>query len=208
MIQKAKQLNIKGAILAGGRATRMGGVTKGMLADQSGRPIIAHLINQMQLSGIDDIVISVNDPTPYKELEFPTIPDLKKGTGPLAGIAAVLQYYQGQCDGVIFVPCDVPNVTAHELITLKEAFINSKEKVVFAETDDFFWHPLCAVVPNGLGNQIILALNSGQRKIGQLWRQLGSETVTFSDTTAFFNINSLSDVNRWRKNANEQSLCG
>jgi molybdopterin-guanine dinucleotide biosynthesis protein A len=172
MLTKPKQFNIKGAILAGGKATRMGGVAKGMLADESGQPIIARLINQMHVAGISDIVIAANDPNPYMDLNVQTVPDLKKGMGPIAGIAAVLKHFKDQCDGVMFIPCDVPNITARELIALKEVFIHSTEKVVFAETDEFFWHPLCAVVHNDLADQVVLALNLGQRKVGQLWRQL------------------------------------
>jgi molybdopterin-guanine dinucleotide biosynthesis protein A len=200
MLKIPKQPNIKGAILAGGRASRMGGIAKGMIADQNGRPIIAHLINQMRLAGVEDIVIGANDPASYIHLGVQVIPDLQQGVGPIAGIAAVVKYYQNQCDGVLCTPCDVPNITARELIILKEAFLHSKAKVVVAETEDFFWHPLCAVVHNGLADQISLALNSGQRKIGQLWKQLAAESVVFSDRAAFFNMNDLSDLKRWRGN--------
>jgi molybdopterin-guanine dinucleotide biosynthesis protein A len=181
----------------------MGGIAKGMLADENGQPIIAHLINQMHLAGIEDIVIGANKSAPYRDMGVQIIPDLQQGTGPIAGIAAVLKHYQNQCDAVIFVPCDVPNITAHELIALKKAFVHSKERVVVAETDVFFWHPLCAVVHNDLADQVFYSLNSGQRKISQLWKQLAAESVFFSDTTAFFNMNNFSDVNCWRGNTHE-----
>lgn len=185
----------------------MGGITKGMLTDDSGKPIIAHLIDQMKLAGIDDIVIAANGPVPYGDLGVQTIPDLQQDTGPVAGIAAVLKHYQDRCDGVMFLPCDVPNMTARELIALKEAFIRSKAKVVVAETDDFFWHPLCVVVHNGVADQVAAALNSGQRKVGQLWKQLAAESLMFSETAAFFNMNDVADVIRWRGSTHEQSLC-
>jgi molybdopterin-guanine dinucleotide biosynthesis protein A len=207
MVDTFKQPNIKGAILAGGRASRMGGIPKGMLVDESGQPIIVHLINQMRLAGIEDIVIAANDPTPYRDLGFQTIPDLQQGTGPIAGIAEVLKHYQDKCDGTMFMPCDVPNMTARELITLREAFLRSTENIVFAETDDFFWHPLCAVVHNDMATQITLAIDHGQRKVQDLWRQLGAKSVKFAEAEAFMNMNSFSDVNRWRGNTSEKTLC-
>ena len=207
MNAKFKQFDIKGAILAGGRASRMGGVNKGMLSNQNGQSIIGYLINQMNLAGIKDVVISANDPSPYSDMRVQIVLDQQQDTGPIAGIAAVMKHYKDQCDGVMFVPCDVPNITANELISLKEAFASSKAKIVFAETDDFFWHPLCSVVHNDLADQILLAQNSDQRKVSRLWKQLGAETVKFSDASVFLNVNTLSDVNHWRGNENEKSLC-
>ena len=207
MAQQHEQINIKGAILAGGKASRMGGISKGMLVDESGQPIIVHLINQMRLAGIEDIVIAANDPAPYRDLGVQTIPDLKQGTGPIAGIAEVLKHYRDQCDGTMFIPCDVPNMTARELITLREAFVHSTENIVFAETDDFFWHPLCAVVHNDMATQITLAIVRGQRKVQDLWRQLGAKSVKFAEAEAFMNINSFSDVNCWRGKTNEKTVC-
>ena len=206
-MKKNKQSNIKGAILAGGRASRMGGIPKGMLVDENGQPIIVHLMNQMRLAGINDIVIAANDPNPYMDLGVQTVPDLQEGIGPVAGIVAVLKHFKDQCDGTMFIPCDVPNMTARELITLREAFVLSTEKIVFAETDGFFWHPLCAVVHNDMMAQIIFSIDRGQRKVQDLWKQLGAEGVKFTEAAAFMNMNSFSDVNRWRGNTNEKTLC-
>lgn len=207
MAKQHEQINIKGAILAGGRALRMGGLAKGMLADHSSQPIIVHLMNQMRLAGINDIVISANDASPYSELGIQTVPDLREGVGPLAGIEAVLTHFKDPCDGTMFIPCDVPNMTARELITLREAFVHSTEKIVFAETDGFFCHPLCAVVHNDMLAQIISSIDRGQRKVQQLWRLFGAKGVKFAEAAAFMNINSFSDVKCWRGNTGEKTLC-
>ena len=209
MLQKSKRCHIKGAILAGGNASRMGGILKGFLKDGNGQPIIFRLIHEMRQSGIKDIVIVANDPLPYLDMDMEIIPDLRKGIGPIAGIEASLLHFTGQCDGVLFVPCDVPNITAKELMTLKDGFIDSEAGVVLAETEVFFWHPLCAVVHNDIASQISSAIDHGQRKVQRLWKQLGAVTVKFDDEAAFTNINSFSDINRLQENKYEKkNLCG
>jgi molybdopterin-guanine dinucleotide biosynthesis protein A len=199
---------IAGAILAGGRASRMGGVPKGALENSRGVSIVGHLINEFRLAGILQIVILANDPHPYQKYGVEIIPDSRTGIGPIGGIEAGLRHLAGQCDGVMFVPCDMPNITAKELLTLKEAFIHSDAKIVSAETGPFFWHPLCAVVHNDMAPPIISAIDRGQRKIQELWRQLGADRVKFAEKAAFININSFLDVNRWRENRDEKkSAC-
>ena len=208
MLIKPTQSNIKGAILAGGKATRMGGAVKGMLPDENGQSIIQHLMNEMRLAGVHDVVIAVNDPGPYMNLGVKTVSDLREGFGPIAGMEAVLLHYADQCDGVLFVPCDMPNITAEEFIALKKAFIHSVAGIVFAETGDFFWHPLCAVVHNDMVTQITSAIDRDQRKVQDLWKQLDAKSVKFTEEAAFINMNSFSDVNSWRGNTHEKkTLC-
>ena len=208
MLDIPKQLNIKGAILAGGRATRMSGIVKGMLLDKTGQSIIENLLNEMRLAGISDIIIAANDPSPYMGFNVEIVPDQRKDVGPIAGIESSLLYFRDQCDGVLFMPCDMPNITAREMITLKEAFSHSKIGIVQAETSSFFCHPLCAVVHNEMTSQIVGAIDYGQKKVQELWHQLEAERVKFSDLAAFMNMNTLSDVNHWRESKNEKkNLC-
>jgi molybdopterin-guanine dinucleotide biosynthesis protein A len=208
MAKKYDQLNIKGAILAGGRASRMGGMAKGLLTDSSGQSIIAHLINQMHLSGINDIVISANDPNSYMDLGLPAVPDIRQDIGPVAGIEATLLYFQGRCDAVMLLPCDMPNIEVDHLLFLKMKFVDLNRKIVFAAVDEFFSNPLCAIVHNHMTPHIVSAINQGQRKVQQLWQELKAEQVVFSNKAAFLNLNSFSDIRFWRNNNDKKkSLC-
>jgi molybdopterin-guanine dinucleotide biosynthesis protein A len=104
---------VNAAILAGGRARRLGGIAKGNLAlcnDGRKRTVMHHLLDE--LVGTFDvsnggaakqmhIVIVANDDAPYMQYEtyhvgrVKVIADLADfcGVGPLAGIISALDYY-------------------------------------------------------------------------------------------------------------------
>ena len=194
-----KKCVIAGAILAGGNARRIGGLAKGTLKIAGGISIIERLINEMNLAGLSDIIIVANDPEPYRDYGVEIIADIRKDLGPMGGIETGLDFFADRCDAVIFVPCDLPQISASQISALKQAFVETTAPAVFAITSDFFWHPLCAVVHNDLAGDISVAIDAGERKIRNVWRQAEAAKVQFDNDTAFFNINSLADMNKWRK---------
>jgi molybdopterin-guanine dinucleotide biosynthesis protein A len=195
----SKKCVIAGAVLAGGNACRIGGIAKGALKVGDGVSIVERLINEMNHAGVSDIVIIANDPEPYQDYGVKIIADIRKGVGPIGGIEAGLVHFADRADAVMFVPCDTPNITAKEMLALNKPFIEAAAPVVFAETGDFFWHPLCAVVHNDLVKQVSSAIDCGERKIRKVWQQVKAITVQFPDETAFFNINNSADMDMWRK---------
>ncbi|MFA6426447.1 MAG: molybdenum cofactor guanylyltransferase [Phycisphaerae bacterium] len=205
-MKNSTNYKIAGAILAGGNARRLGGIAKGTIKVGEGLSIIDRLVEELTKAGIDDIVIVANDLTPYRHCDVKVISDIRPGIGPIGGIESGLIHFAGQSDAVMFVPCDLPNIAANDLLVLKEAFVKSEAPVVFAETSGFFLHPLCAVVCNELREEISAAIDSGRRKIRDVWRQVKAITVRFPDETAFFNINTLTDMDKWRKSENEKRV--
>jgi len=205
MIRKSKSYAIAGAILAGGNARRIGGVAKGALKANNGVSIIERLINELSCAGIGNLVIVANDPEPYQDCGIEIISDIRAGIGPMGGIESGLVHFAGCCDAVMFVPCDLPNITAKEMFVLKKAFVESAAQAVFAETTGFFYHPLCAVVHNALSNEVSAAIDRGERKIRNVWRQIKAVEVYFDDETAFLNINTLADMDKWWKTDNEKA---
>jgi len=197
MKSKSKKCVIAGAILAGGNARRLDGVAKGAIEVGDGVSIIGKLVKELIESDIGDIVIIANNSEPYRNCSTKIILDIRAGIGPMGGIEAGLVHFAGKSDAVMFVPCDMPNITAKELLVLKEVFIETKAPVVFAETTGFFLHPLCAVVHNVLREVISSAIDNGQRKIRDVWKEVKAVSVPFGNETAFLNINSLEDMNRW-----------
>jgi len=194
-----KKCDIAGAILAGGDARRLGGIAKGAIEIDDGTSVIERLIEELTRAGICDIVIVANNPAPYQHYGVEIVSDNRAGIGPMGGIETGLGFFAGRYDAVMFMPCDLPNITASEMLALKKAFVESGVSVVFAETADFFWHPLCAVVHNGLAKDISTAIDRGRRKIRDVWRQVKALPVHFDNESAFFNINTLADMDRWRK---------
>ncbi|MHC4132748.1 MAG: molybdenum cofactor guanylyltransferase [Planctomycetota bacterium] len=199
MTRNSIKCTITGAILAGGKARRIGGIVKGTLKINGDVSIVQHLIDELNCTDISDIVIIANDQSPYLDYAVEIIPDLRTGIGPMGGIESGLMHFANRCDAVMFLPCDLPNITAKEMLILQKAFIESKAPAVFAETNNSFWHPLCSVVHKNLAKNVSGAIDRGERKIRNVWKQVKAAKVNFDDASAFFNINSLADINQWRQ---------
>lgn len=82
---------ITGVVLAGGRATRMGGIDKGLQA-LNGRPLWRHVAEALAPQ-VDELVISANRHLEqWRASGFPVFRDIREGyQGPLAGMLAVMQ---------------------------------------------------------------------------------------------------------------------
>lgn len=193
------------AILAGGNARRLGGVQKGLLAAAAGVTIIERLILLLRGSGLADIVIIANDAAPYAGCGCEILPDLRLGHGPLGGIEAALTRSSLVAEATLFLPCDLPAITAGEIGGLLAAFRQSAARIVYAQTGAFS-HPLCSVVHNGCLPQVSAAIECGERKVSRLWQQLGALGVPFANERAFFNVNTSSDLASWQGEKREK-LC-
>lgn len=105
MFSKNK-MDIAGAVLAGGRNKRMGGVNKAFI-NIDGLPIVQRTLNILQ--GIfDEIILVTNSPLDYTAYgkKCVIVTDIIKDAGPLGGIHAALNYTSKK--NVFFVACDMP----------------------------------------------------------------------------------------------------
>lgn len=95
------------AILAGGRATRMGGYPKGLLLVE-GRTIIERLLD-LKPSFAEALVVA-NDPAPYERFGIRITSDLVRDRGAPGGLHAALR--AAHTEWVLLVACDMPYVSA------------------------------------------------------------------------------------------------
>jgi molybdopterin-guanine dinucleotide biosynthesis protein A len=188
---------IAGAVLAGGKACRMGGVAKGMLQADGSLSLIERLVVHMMRCGVDEIIIAANDERPYTRIGCAVVPDQRNDAGPLAGIEVALAHLAGRYDAVLCLPCDLPSVSWKEMSVLLSAFADGSGPVVFARTQDRARHPLCAVVSTDLLERVSAALDQGELGVGNLWLQLGGAAVPFDNPNAFVNLNSPDDLDSW-----------
>lgn len=93
-----------GALLAGGRATRMGGAPKGLLR-VGGQPIAARSVT-LFLRLFGKAMVVANDRAPYAALGAPVIADLLPGRGAPGGLHAALTAADTQW--VFAAGCDMP----------------------------------------------------------------------------------------------------
>ncbi len=190
-------MRISAAILTGGKASRLGGVVKGLLVGAGDVPLIQRLISELAIAGVHEVILSTNDPRPYARFAKPVVADLHPGAGPLGGIEASLHYLAMRCESVIFLPCDLPNLSAVEMIALLRAHQPMPDRIVLAGTAESE-HPLCAVVPVGVLPAVSAAIRAGHCGVGRLWRDLAAVTVRFDDSPSLLNINTPEDLQRWR----------
>ena len=103
---------IAGAILAGGKSSRMG-EDKAKLCFR-GKTLLQEMENILQNVGVNRVYISQDS----------MIPDQIPGCGPLSGIHAILKKTSSSYSHVIFVPVDMPCLTP---LALKELLSASLE---------------------------------------------------------------------------------
>jgi len=188
---------VAAGVLAGGRGRRWGGKRKELLEVAPGVSVIQRVLIELYRAGMEEIIILANNPRPYRLLGVQVMPDLRPHAGPLAGIETALHYYTDRFEATLFLPCDLPAITAREIRILLQEFYRRKLPVAVAATFDQGWEPLCAVVDNRSLPQISLALRRGERKPRAVWKLLGCSLVNFPDPKPFFNLNNPQDWERW-----------
>lgn len=186
-----KKIKIAAAILAGGKAKRFGGIIKGNLEITQNRTIIDNLITAIKKANISQIAINANNPNNYKKYKLKIFSDNFKNSGPISGIESGLCHYREDHHAVLFLPCDLPNITFNEINILKDAYYKNPN-LVYAETKKGI-QPLCAIINCNLLNSIKKILLQGEKKIEPIWQALGGAKVFFDNTDAFLNINSYND---------------
>jgi molybdopterin-guanine dinucleotide biosynthesis protein A len=194
-------MKIAAAILAGGKASRLGGVAKGLLPDDGGVPVIRRLMDELAAAGITEVIVAANDAAAYAIFEKPIVADIHPGIGPLGGIEAALGHLASRCDAVVLLPCDLPNITACEILKLVHDHQAVPDRVVLAGSPEGR-HPLCAVVPVGVLPRVVEAITAGQYEVGRLWRSLGARVVQIDDSRRLVNINTPEDLQQWRRSPN------
>ncbi len=109
-----EQTTLGAAILAGGRARRLGGVNKGAL------PLGASAIIDRQLEAIRSVashIVVVGTATEaWAARGLPVVPDALPDSGPLGGIYTALAH--SPCGRTLVLACDMPFVSAALLIRL------------------------------------------------------------------------------------------
>jgi molybdopterin-guanine dinucleotide biosynthesis protein A len=109
------QPTVRGAVLAGGRGSRLGGAKP--TADLAGKPLLAYPLAAMAAAGLSPFVVAKSDtPIPAPGVEVVTEP--ADPTHPLAGIVAALQHARGP---LVVLGCDFPFVPPALLRFLADA---------------------------------------------------------------------------------------
>lgn len=185
-----KNKQITGGILAGGKASRMGGVDKGLQL-LHGQPLYRHIMQKLAPQ-VDTLLISANrNLAQYQQSHYPVISDENGDyAGPLAGMLALLK--QAKTPWVVFVPCDVPyfplNLVEHLYQQKGDAlacYVHDGERV----------HPTLSLLNRTLIPKLEAYLAQGDRKLMLFMQQVSAKAVLFpQQADSFRNLNTLEDI--------------
>jgi molybdopterin-guanine dinucleotide biosynthesis protein A len=190
-----------GVILAGGRATRMGGGDK-CLRVVAGLRLIDHVIARLapQVAGL---AINANgDPARWSGFGLPVLPDsLPDHPGPLAGVLAGLDHAAALgAHAIVTCAADTPFFPA-DLVARLQAGAGPSGLCLAASPDEagvLQRHPTFGLWPVALRDDLRAALTGGLRKI-VLWTDShGAGTAVFDSKPfdPFFNVNTPEDLAR------------
>lgn len=184
---------VTAVILCGGRATRMGGIDKGLVMLRG--KTLAECCADRIAGQADDVVVSANRNLDAYRARFCRVyADTVKGfPGPLAGVLAVMQELDK--DGlVVSLPCDGPFFPLDLVEKLKVGLQNDPAANCAAVMVDGKPEPGYALYRAGLGERLSAYLAGGGRKVRLFLEQNGVVWVPFPDINAFRNMNTLEEV--------------
>ena len=159
-------------IFVGGRARRMGGVPKGLLASPGGEPLVRRL-SRIALDALDaPRVVLVGAAGPYLDLGLENLEDDPAGIGPIGGLAALLAHAERSGSScAIALATDLPYLEAPLLGRL---IGHAPDAAAVAPRQDGVWQPLCArYAPSEALAAARICIHGGNRALHDVLDALG-----------------------------------
>jgi molybdenum cofactor guanylyltransferase len=183
-----RRSGIVGALLAGGKSTRMG--REKALLPLNGLPMIQH-IAELLSSVFQDVIIVGDKAESLEFLKLPIISDVFHECGPLGGIHAALLRSKPRSSFV--VPCDTPSVS-RELIEYLLDFEAATETKIASING--LPEPLCGVYSSDCLPTIERNLQNGKLSVLNSLADIGHTIVPITPDLPFYNPSLLRNVNR------------
>ncbi len=175
-------------ILAGGEGRRIGGDKPLRLL--AGRSLIERAID-LGRAFSPDIAISVGASDCLGQDGIPHLIDKKPDWGPLAGLAAGLEFAQERaCDLLLTLPCDSPFLPSDLVARLSRALDSTCNAAIPSSRGRL--QPACGLWRTSVAALVADFAASGRRSLHGFAETVGFSTVVWRDETrdSFFNINS------------------
>lgn len=189
-------MHCTGVILAGGGATRYGGIPKG-LERVGGKRIIDRVADALRASA-DDLLLLANDPRADEWLPGVRVAaDVRQGEGSLGGLHAALARAGG---AVLVVAWDMPFVSAPLLQRLRALGETGFDAAVPESDSRRGVEPMCAWYAPPCLAAIEGALDRGDRRVVSFFEAVrvarlpAADVATFGDPAhLFLNVNSAEE---------------
>lgn len=192
MNHPATSSSISAVILAGGRATRMGGEDKGLIPF-AGRPLAAYVIDALRPQ-VGAILINANrNHDQYMQFGYPVIRDEIQGyCGPLAGVASGMQ--AAGTEYIVTAPCDSPFLPPDLVKRLANSMPPSGAEICVAH-DGSRIQPVFSLLRCALLPALRTYLDAGGRKVDAWYATRSTVEVDFSDAPdTFLNLNTMHEL--------------
>ena len=205
---------MRGAVLAGGAATRYGGVPKGLLAVGSER-ILDRVVDRVQaVTGALPLLVANAPGASAWRPDLKTIPDARPGFGSLGGIYTAVTAGP-PLEPVLCVAWDMPFVPEALLRALIEGATGGAgnyDAFLPESSGRRGLEPLCAVYGPACGPAIERRLETGDLKAISFHADVRVGILSLAQVRAFgdpdelfFNVNTPDDLERaealWRRRA-------
>jgi molybdopterin-guanine dinucleotide biosynthesis protein A len=182
-------------VLAGGRATRMGGGDKA-LRPFGGATLLDHVLARLAGQGLRIVLNANGDPARFARFGLPVLADTVPGhPGPLAGVLAGMEWVLAHAPGathLVTVPTDCPFVPTDLVARLTAA----RAEMACAESGGQA-HPVVGLWPVRLAPLLRRALvEQGMRGVASWTAQFPLARVAFAaePIDPFFNVNTPEDL--------------
>ncbi len=180
-----------GYVLVGGGSSRMG-LNKARLALGSHLLLVESVA--AKVANVAGNVALIGDPAAYCDLAIECIPDLRSGSGPLAGVETALT--RGRAELNLIVACDMPSIESEWLVRLIGAAEASDRLCFAAEDISGQVHPLCAVYRTACLPAVRAALDTGHLRLLDLIDVLKAEMIKLDGIID--NVNTPQEWDSWR----------
>lgn len=180
-----------GAVLMGGKAKRMGGVSKAFL-QAGGQRFLDRIVCQMQDFGV--LLYAVGEALSPELPREAQVIDRYAGIGPMGGLCSVLE--RAETELVFVVPCDMPLLRRELILALFEAWDEGADCVVPVLRGQY--EPLCAIYGKSVLPRLHGLIARGTYKISALYKDLRVKTLTVGPALedCFININTPEEYDR------------
>ena len=187
--------DITGLVLAGGRGSRMGGVDKG-LQNHHGVPLALHALLRLAPQVGHAMINANRNLAAYEAMGVPVWPDaLPDFAGPLAGFLVGLEHCETPY--LATLPCDSPLFPGDLVERLAAALEDAGVEIAMACTlaDGVPQvQPVFCLLKATLLESLVRFTHTGGRKIDRWTAQHVCVSVPFGDERAFFNANTLAQL--------------
>ena len=167
-----EQLPLSGAILVGGRSTRMG-QDKALMVVEDDLPVVSNLVATLA-TRCDEILLVGGDPARFEGLDLPAcwVPDAQLDAGPLGGILGALE--AARHDACLVVACDMPFVTVAVVCALAD---EPRDYTALAFPSLKGLEPLLAIYRRACLEPLRTALAGGNLQVGHFLNRVQARAL-------------------------------